>query len=90
MRPGLFCYFQAAQHPCNFFYAFIFIEIDDLCQGGLRMCGFIHLQMMMALGRNLGQVRHTKYLVVAGKTMQKFSDDFGNPATDTGINFIKY
>ena len=50
---------------------------------------FVHVEVVLALGGDLGEVGDAEDLAFAAEFGQESSDDFGHAAADAGIDFVK-
>jgi len=62
----------------------------DLGQRGAARGAFLHPQLRVCLGRDLGQVGHAEHLSVGAETAQQAADDLGDAAADADIDLVEH
>jgi hypothetical protein len=70
MRERLFGKVNATQHPRNFLNAACLIQCRYGCTGFAGPALFVHKQVLMSLGGNLGQVGDGQHLTVFAQLAQ--------------------
>ena len=68
--------------------AFI-IKWGDFCDSSVELDGFFDAKVQVAHGGYLWQVGNGDDLVQAREFSQAYTDGLSDPATDTGIDFVK-
>jgi hypothetical protein len=81
--------FATAKHTGDLIAARLGVEIAQMALGLPILHRFFYQQMLMAVGRYLGQMSDAEHLVSLSELAQEPADAFGNGATNAHIDFIK-
>ncbi len=89
MGQGLLGDLDTAQHPRQFVHPFLHVQDLDAAVGAILLGGLAHLQVVVAEGRDLGQVGDADHLTLFAQGAQELADDFGHPAADPHVHLVE-
>jgi hypothetical protein len=81
---------DATEHPGNFFDSLGTLQVADAGLSSLAIALLAHLQMLGAEGSHLRKMRHAKYLRALRECGEFATNDFGDGAPYTGVDFVEH
>ena len=89
MTARLFGDLYAAEHSRHFTDTRFLREPLDAGKSSAILDFFFHFKMGVRQRGDLRQVRHANYLMVRRYLLEFFTDDFGDPPANTGVDLVK-
>ena len=89
MGQGLLGDLDPPEHPRQLVHPFLGIQDLDAAVGAIPLGGLAHLQVVVAEGRDLGQMGDADHLALLAEGAQQLADDFGHPAADPHVHLVE-
>src|SRR5512137_2164828 len=86
------CFFRyrcSTKHTGKFVHSLTIIKPLYVCSRCPFVNNFFHKEMVITVGRYLGEVGNTDYLMLSSKILQPFPNKISNPSANAGINLVK-